>query len=88
MFVDRLSQIDVERQFMPPIHQSTIFNNTIINGESTIVFMYKSLMTPEVKAMLLTDFAIDGVESKEYLIFMRDMFGEEYEHEYFKYKTK
>lgn len=86
MFVNKLKQIEVERKYLPTLHQTVGFNKTEFNGKDTILFMYKNLMTTHEHDLFITDFDINGHEDKDYLKFMYEIFGNEYAIEYFKQK--
>lgn len=86
MFVSKLKQIEVERFFLPSLNQTIGFNQTESDGKDTLLFMYKNLITSYKHNLFITDFTINGVEDKDYLKFMYDIFGDEYALAYFKQK--
>lgn len=85
MFIERLKKSDLESKFLPAFSHVTGFNQMVGN----IVFRYKDLATNCEYSLILTDFKINEIDdNSDYLKFMQNLFGTEYEHEYFLYKTK
>jgi hypothetical protein len=85
MFVENLKQIDIEKEFLPELCQTTSFDIITVGDRKTIFFMYKNLMDSKDISIFLSDFGCTGLDDTKYLKFMYKVFGEKYKKAYLNY---